>query len=74
MSDSTRDDTTNDPNTDAYREFNSQRVFAAASLEALTALIASKADSFRAEGGKNWGYVGDMNHINDLLERALRSD
>ena len=21
---------------------------------------------------KNWGYVGDLNHVNDLLQRAAR--
>lgn len=43
---------------------------AADQVEALTAALAAHHDATPAEG-TNWGHVGDVNHVNELLAEAI---
>lgn len=42
-----------------------------AQIAALLAQKATIASEFAIEGERNWGYVGDVNHIADQIEAAV---
>ena len=43
-------------------------------LKRLNVAVQKDQDKFNATGSKNWGFVGDLERINDLLIRALGED
>ena len=43
---------------------------AASQIETLTAALAAHHDDTPCEG-TNWGHVGDINHVNELLAEAI---
>jgi len=52
---------------DASSDYRRLQVLTRQNLQEISKLLSAHAKDFKASGGRDWGFVGDLGHVNELL-------